>query len=324
MIVVAGGEADPNIALLARRLAMRRIPHLMLTVGARSPRLTWCLADDRLQVDGVEVAPRALFLRHDVFAYLADRQPASWTRASRWYHVLMSWALAHEEVAFLNRRHAGRHASKPYVLHLARRLGLHTPDTLITNDLHDLDAADGAGWVAKPVTGGEYTRLLIDARADETWRDRCAAAPAIIQRRLVGPELRVYRVGDRWFAFSLRSEALDYRATTDVAIDVVPAPGDLTAPLGQVMDRLGLDFGAADFKACPETGRQLFLEVNSAPMFAAFDRVVDGALSDAVLDWLAAVTHGVAKVQPPYGAEQVAHLAESGPAPEDPGALPRI
>jgi hypothetical protein len=54
------------------------------------------------------------------------------------------------------------------------------------------------------------------------------------------------------------------------------------------MDEFGLDFGAADFKASPETGRPLFLEVNSAPMFAAFDRVAAGALCDAILDWLVA------------------------------------
>ncbi len=54
------------------------------------------------------------------------------------------------------------------------------------------------------------------------------------------------------------------------------------------MDRLGLDFGAADFKICPRTGARLFLEVNSAPMFAGFDRAAGGALADTILDWLGA------------------------------------
>jgi hypothetical protein len=312
MIIIAGGDADPNIALLAGRLAARYMPHLMLCVGTSSlPHLTWSLADDRLQVNGVEVRPSAFFLRHDVFTYLADRQPASWTRASRWYQTLMSWVLAHEDVAFLNRGHGTRYASKPHILHLARRLGLATPESLVTNDLQVLEAADGAEWVIKPVNGGEYTRLLADARVDEAWRGRCAAAPAIIQHRLVGPELRIYRVGERWFAFSLQSEALDYRATADVVIGTLPAPDSLTVPLGRLMDQLGLDFGAADFKACPETGRQLFLEVNSAPMFAAFDRVARGALSDAILDWLATGQHGAAIDATPYSGEQPLNSAGS-------------
>ena len=52
------------------------------------------------------------------------------------------------------------------------------------------------------------------------------------------------------------------------------------------MDALNLDFGAADFKTSPDTGRYLFLEVNSSPMFAAFDAVSDGAVSKAILDWM--------------------------------------
>lgn len=289
VILVAGGDADPNLARLLRRLAGRGVDHLALLAGATAaPRLTWDLARDRLWIGGVEARPTALFLRHDVFTHLADRRPEVQTRATRWYQTLMSWALAHDEVAFLNRAHGARQASKPYVLHLARRVGLAVPETLVTNDPRDLAPGDeeAEAWVVKPVNGGEYTRPLTDARTDEAWRRRCAEAPALVQRRLVGPELRVYRVGGRWFAFHLRSGALDYRADPGVEVAAVPAPDALTAPLGRLMDRLGLDFGAADFKTCPETGRPLFLEVNSAPMFAAFDRVAAGALSDAILDWL--------------------------------------
>jgi hypothetical protein len=33
-------------------------------------------------------------------------------------------------------------------------------------------------------------------------------------------------------------------------------------------------------------GEWTFLEVNSQPMFAAFDKAADGRLCDAILDWL--------------------------------------
>jgi hypothetical protein len=58
------------------------------------------------------------------------------------------------------------------------------------------------------------------------------------------------------------------------------------------MDEVGLDFGAADFKTCPDTGSYRFLEVNSAPMFAGFDRVAKGCLSAAILEWLRANSKG--------------------------------
>jgi hypothetical protein len=204
---------------------------------------------------------------------------------------VLSWAFAHEGVALLNRGHGARQAAKPHVLHLAKRSGLAVPDTLVTSDAQALEA-EAAGWIAKPVNGGEHTRPLDEALADGAWRRRAAAEPAIVQRRLVGPELRVYRVGPRWFAFALRSGALDYRTDPGVEVAAEPAPARLTAPLGRLMDGLGLDFGAADFKRCPETGRPLFLEVNSAPRFAGFDRVARGALCDAILDWLAAAGGG--------------------------------
>ena len=287
---MAGGDADPNLARLVRRLAARGLDHVALLAGAsRTPRLTWRLGDDALLVDGAEVRPTAVFLRHDVFAHMADGRPESRARASRWYQTVLSWALAHEAVRFPNRAHGARQAAKPHVLHLAKRAGLAVPETLVTNDLDGFGPGEAGRWIAKPVNGGEHTRPLDEALADEGWRRRAGAEPAIVQRRLAAPELRVYRVGGRWFAFAVRSAALDYRADPRVEVAAVaPPPPAIAGPLGRLMDGLGLDFGAADFKACPETGRPLFLEVNSAPMFAGFDRVARGALCDAIVDWLAA------------------------------------
>ncbi|GAA0580354.1 hypothetical protein GCM10009416_18410 [Craurococcus roseus] len=286
---MAGGDADPNLSRLLRCLAVRGVDHLALLAGAGgSPRLAWRLADDSLWIGGVVAKPTAVFLRHDVFAHMADGRAESRARAGRWYQAVLSWALAHEEVAFPNRAYGARQATKPHILRLAARSGLAVPETLVTNDTEAFGPEEAAGWIAKPVNGGEHTRPLDDALADAEWRRRAGAEPTIVQRRLVGPELRVYRVGERWFAFALRSGALDYRTDARVEVAVVPAPAPLTAPLGRLMDGLGLDFGAADFKTCPDTGRHLFLEVNSAPMFAGFDRVAGGALCGAIVDWLAA------------------------------------
>jgi glutathione synthase/RimK-type ligase-like ATP-grasp enzyme len=50
---------------------------------------------------------------------------------------------------------------------------------------------------------------------------------------------------------------------------------------------VGLDFAAADFMRDPRGGEHRFLEVNSQPMFAAFDAVCGGRLCDAIIDALA-------------------------------------
>lgn len=287
MLLVAGGDADPNILCLVRRLDLEGLPHVSVVVGATAaPAVLWHLGEDRLSVNGALISPTAMFLRYDVFTHLKNPRPERQQRAANWYHTMLSWTLAHEEVAFLNRRYGTRQASKPYVLQLASRLGLAIPESLVTNDVQVFDRLDLEGWITKPVTGGEYTVVLADALKDPAWGGRWAESPAIIQRRLVTPDLRVYRVGEAWFGFELRSEKLDYRIDADVKITTLAPPSDLIGPLGRLMDHLGLDFGAADFKRCPETGAYRFLEVNSAPMFSAFDRVASGALSTAILDWL--------------------------------------
>ncbi len=301
MLLIAGGAADPHIGLLARRVAERDLPHrALLVLGEAAPTLAWDLAEDRLTLEGEAIAPAALFLRHDVFAHMADGRARTQIAASRWHQTLLAWGLAHPAVAMPNRLWGARHATKPLALVEARRAGLAVPETLIaTIPMGDprCDAppwwADPTRWVAKPVNGGALTRPLEEALADPAWRAEAARAPMLLQRRLVPPELRVYRLGPRrWLAFSVRSAALDYRGDPRPRLALAAAPPGLTAALGVLMDRLGLDFGAADFKTCPESGQPLFLEVNSAPMFAAFDRVAGTALCDAILDWLVEAASG--------------------------------
>jgi hypothetical protein len=293
MIVVAGGDTDPNILFLLQRLADSGLPHRALCVGSSGvPSLTWTLSDDRLSINGATLRPTALFLRYDVFTYLGDRRPESRRRAARWYQAWIAWVLAHEDVAFLNRKYGMRQPSKPYMLHRARCLGLDVPDSIVTNEpVHHGGSAE-QDWIVKPIDGGEYTRTLTDAHSDNRWTGRDGQEPMIMQRRLVPPDLRIYRINDRWFAFALQSRELDYRTTRDVTIQPVPEPTELIRPLGQLMDEVGLDFGAADFKTCPDTGCYRFLEVNSAPMFAAFDRIAKGCLSAAILEWLRANSKG--------------------------------
>jgi hypothetical protein len=72
-ILVAGGDRDPNVAVLVRALeaAGAAVRPLVYGAGAR-PWLAWDLEHDRLILDGGVVEPRAVFLRHDVFTQLAD------------------------------------------------------------------------------------------------------------------------------------------------------------------------------------------------------------------------------------------------------------
>jgi glutathione synthase/RimK-type ligase-like ATP-grasp enzyme len=260
-----------------------------LLAGAEGhPVLTWDMQADRLELDGREIRPGACFIRYDVFTHMADKDPESSRRASAWYNTIAGWLQVHPEVRILNRHFSGSN-NKPHLLHLAQEAGLEIPVTRISNDLEALERWSAERpLAAKPVQGGAHCREMADMLT--VVREAGPAAPFIVQNRLVQPEIRLYKIGSRFIAFEMRADVLDYRTTN--ATMVIPKPLHEVPPalcegLAKVMDRLGMDYGAADFKTDSDTGRLLFLELNSSPMFFGFDLATGGAVSDAILAVLA-------------------------------------
>ena len=231
---------------------------------------------------------QALFVRYDVFTALSTPSVEATFRALAWYTVVSGWAVAHPEVRFLNSCSALHLTNKAHVLCLARAVGLSVPSTLITNDYRALcDSREPR--IAKPVNGGDYARELGDVMRGSDQRYGSLAAPAIVQERLVPPEVRIYAIAGRFMAFQLMADALDYRSTPEckvVALPLAHLETGLIDRLEQLMKKLRMDFGAADFKMSPTTGRLCFLEINSGPMFAAFDAVSNSGISDAIIDFL--------------------------------------
>lgn len=289
-VLIAGGDADPNITALLRRANERGLNVVDVRVGAGSnPGLTWDMQADTLLVEGEEIRPECGFLRHDVFTGLAEKRASAVFRANAWYTVLHGWMLAHDEFRVMNRDYAGQ-VNKPFMLRTAAECGLRIPRTLITNEVVALDEVPGADdMIAKPVPGGGYTQMVRDLRASTGLREGRSAAPAFVQERLIAPEVRIYGVGGRFIPFAVISEELDYRAADDTRVELLPVESidpSLLVALGRLMKRLRMEFGAADFKTHAETGELVFMEINSSPMFVAFDRESDSAVSDAILDWL--------------------------------------
>lgn len=288
-ILVAGGDRDPNLRALNGALERRGTSVAFLQVGeAHHPWIDWDLESGRLLIDGEELNPRAAFIRYDVFTHLADNRPASSFRAGAWYTTVMGWVASHESVRVPNRRALHQSTNKPQVLHLARQAGLAVPPTHVTNHLGQLAGfAPGKRKIVKPVNGGGYCQRLDEVLEKTESRDGAAAAPAIVQTELVPPEVRVFGIGGRLLAFSVASDDLDYRENQSARVTPLDeVPSGVGEGLLRLMDGLGLDFGAADFKTCPDTGRLLFLEINTGPMFAAFDQASNGAVTTALADFL--------------------------------------
>jgi len=284
-LLIVGGDADPNITALVAAAARSGVSHQTLLVGKSShPSLTWDIGSGKLMLDDEPLECYAAFVRHDVFTALHDGKPSSQYRAMGWHTAVTGWLAAHPEVFIFNRRNLNQVTNKPLVLKLAQDCGLAIPQTLITNDRERV-AAFRSG-VVKPINGGGYCEPLADVLERTPVKDGRTAAPAIVQQRLVPPELRLYVVGDRYFAFNVISPELDYRSTQNCRVEPTEVPSALIAGFGALLARLGLDFAAADFKTCPDTGELLFLEVNNGPMFAAFDLATSGELCLAMIQTL--------------------------------------
>lgn len=289
-LLITGGDQDPNLKTLmaaAQRAGQIVCP---LLVGLTShPTIVWEVTSDRFLIDGQPLECTAAFIRYDIFTALKDRRQAAQHRSLAWHTTLNGWLAAHSEIRMFNRRNLRYTTNKPLVLHLAQSFGLKIPDTVITNDFSYLAQFEkNRRLVAKPVNGGGYCRSFEEvSRQTELKNETTAAAPAIVQNRLVAPEIRIYAVGKSFFAFEITSEELDYRTTHQAQIVYIENfSGELTGGLRKLLDTLGLDFAAADFKTCPETGELVFLEVNTSPMFAAFDSASKGSLSDSMLKFL--------------------------------------
>lgn len=279
MFLIAGGQFDTNITALVERLNARGIAHHALLIGpGDEPRLRIDLDQQTFQVDGQTITPSACFIRQDVFLYETPDIGRARVRAQNWYSAIRGWTEACPEIRLFNRSSTLRENNKIFNLVAARQSGLRVPPTVVTNDLTAF-ASDSDRLIEKPVAGGEYTALLCDKLTSGS------AGPRFVQPRLMRPEYRIYRVGPTLMAFELRSDELDYRRTQRVTLTPVPVPNGIAQPLIRLCDRLDLDFAAADFMLDDE-GRLNFLEVNTQPMFAAFDRAADGGLCDAIIDAL--------------------------------------
>jgi len=195
---------------------------------------------------------------------------------------------------------------KQLQLELARAVGLELPRTLVTND----PAAVRAFW--DECAGRVITKMMASFAFHEDGREKVVftnplspadlealddlhLCPMTFQERVEkARELRVTVVGNRVFAAAIDSNALE-RARTDwrreglALIDrwqTCTLPAEVERRLLELMDALGLNYGAADFIVTPE-GRHVFLELNPAGEFFWLEREnglpISAALADVLL-----------------------------------------
>jgi len=280
MLLIFGGKEDFNLHPLIRVSIQKKIPILpILLEENKIPAIVWDMDLDQLSINNKIIRPKSILLRSDTFNSVSDAN-TNYT----WFQTIRAWALAHPNVSLFNKKYIGM--NKSYNLAMAKQFDLSIPQTIITNKVKVLNQLNNLNsYIVKPVIGGKYTITLADYLTDETLKRGKNNPLFYLQNRLIQPEMRIFGIGEQFFAFSIQSTLLDYRIDEKVQVAQVPVPKHLSSKLQALMKHLQLDFGAADFKACPKTNQLIFLEINSGPMFAKFNQVSNGAICNAMIDW---------------------------------------
>ncbi|GGA39735.1 RimK family alpha-L-glutamate ligase [Okeania sp. KiyG1] len=286
-LLVAGGRLDPNLTRLIEIAKSQEVSVCEVFHGQEeSPEFSWHLTQGQPRIKDRVISATGAFIRYDVFGNLSAPKSGASQRASGWYQTLYGWLLSQPKIRLFNRNHLPAVGNKPAMLILAQKLGLLIPDTLITNEADELGKYSAGSAIAKPVAGGDFCYSLEKLHSSIQFRNGCAAMPAIVQNKLVAPEIRIYIVGNYAFAFEIRSQHLDYRVQPDAEVIPLATLPDEVELLRKLMASLKMDFGAADFKTDPKTKQLVFLELNSSPMFVRFDQMVKGSLCEAMIQTL--------------------------------------
>jgi glutathione synthase/RimK-type ligase-like ATP-grasp enzyme len=285
MLLIVGGENDPNIQYLIHTVEARDVPYYFFRINpAQVPAMTWDIKTDRLIINGDEYSPNAVFYRDDVFSNGEDLA-ASYRMSQNWTEVIRGWLLAHPQVVCFNATYRGM--NKMANLYVAYQVGLHIPDTVVSNELRHLRHLVEDSFITKPIAGGEYTITLEKYLQNHPAESPLANYPTFIQTKLAQPEMRIFVIGQSAISFWMHSPSLDYRANQDAnVVWEKKLPLDIVEKLQVLMQKLQMNFGAVDLKTNPDTQLLEFLEINSNPMFAAFDKASNGLVSKKMLDFL--------------------------------------
>lgn len=191
-------------------------------------------------------------------------------------------------------------AYKPLQLVVAAGCGLRVPETLITNEAHEVRefaATDPAvtkmlGAVSIVEQGQRkfaHTKLLTEGDlADLRGVEHTTHQ---IQRWVdKAHEARVIVIGDHLTAVSITSHSdaayVDWRSDYDaLAYELVQPPRSVVSGIRSLMNALGLVYGALDFVITHE-GEWVFLEVNASGQYGWLEAATGAPLTEILADLL--------------------------------------
>jgi glutathione synthase/RimK-type ligase-like ATP-grasp enzyme len=315
-IVVLTQPKDPTVDVVQDRLVELGQPVVRLDTGTfpHETQLTSRWQDGRLATvlhaggDDIDVSSlRSIWYRRPgEFGFVPSMTPNTRAFATAEARQAFSGALLTSPATWMNRPDAESVASlKMLQLEIAARRGLTIPETLVTNDPDQARAflgSEGPGEetiykrLAAMLLWTEDQRLTafetekVDPAARERL-DAVAVTPCLFQRYVPKQyEIRATVVSGQVIAARVDSQesssaAVDWRADPDLAWHPYTLPPDVEQAVIDVVDDLGLLFGAVDLIRRPDGG-YTFLEVNPSGQWAWFDDEITFRIRDAIVQLL--------------------------------------
>ena len=187
-------------------------------------------------------------------------------------------------------------SNKIYQLNVARACGFRVPDTLITQNKHEVvefvEKHDGK-VIVKPVVGMTSRFLLtrILERPETISIDAYRQCPAIYQEYIPGTRhIRLNCFGERSFAAVIETIETDWRPNLSVPVSVWRVPDSVHTLVRRVLDALQLAMGIIDIKESPE-GELVWFEVNPQGQFLFLEPLTGLKLSQHFADYLISEWH---------------------------------
>lgn len=188
-------------------------------------------------------------------------------------------------------------------LQYARRKGMRTPFTLVTNDAKEARSfSSSRPTVAKPFrekviepTPSEARRIIFTTQvsADETEFQGLKLAPVIFQEEVPKDyEVRITAIGDKLFGTALDSQAqsesrVDWRREQagNLLHTPINLPDEVASFCRDMLADYDLRFGAFDFAVTPE-GEWVFFELNPNGQWAWIEPLTKQPLRETLADLL--------------------------------------
>lgn len=218
-------------------------------------------------------------------ALVRDREVGSWLESLVMSLCDVARVVNHPDAASL-------HGRKPLLGALLDRADVRVPESLCTTDRAEaqrfIELHDGK-VICKAAGGGGEARIAVEVLKSIP-AGGALRGPLLFQRRIVGPSLRAYVVGERIASCArvLHGDVVDWRADQQGLQPWTP-DAELESMLLRACASTGLDYAGLDIEIDSDSGLPYVLDVNPAPLFASYEQVsgndIAGPLARLLIDF---------------------------------------